>query len=110
MIYYRLKQTDVDGRFTYSRIVALSLANKNIVLFYPNPVQNEANLTITIDKAEQVQGRIIDNAGRVVKQQQWKLAAGSTSLSVDVNGLAKGMYYLELTGETINERKRFIKQ
>jgi hypothetical protein len=110
-IIYRLKQKDIDGRFTYSKIVALSIDNKNnSVLFYPNPVIHEANLTITINRPEQVRARIIDNAGRVVKQQQWNLSAGSTSLSVDVKGLAHGLYYLELKGKTINEPKQFIKQ
>ena len=111
VVYYRLKQVDIDGRFTYSRIVALSIDNsRSIVLLYPNPVFNEANITITISKAEKIQTRIFDNEGRVVKKQQWNIAAGSTSLSVDVSSLAKGMYYLELKGETINERKKFIKQ
>jgi hypothetical protein len=110
VVYYRLKQKDIDGHFTYSRIVALSIGDsKSSVLFYPNPVINEANLTITINKPQQVQARIIDNAGRVVKQQQWNLSAGSVSLSVDVKGLAKGVYYLELKGKTINERKQFVK-
>jgi ELWxxDGT repeat protein len=111
VVYYRLKQKDMDGRATYSRIVALSVDNsRSIVLFYPNPVINEANLTITVNKPEKLQGRIIDNAGRVVKQQQWDLSAGSTSLPVDIKGLARGMYWLELKGETINDRKGFVKQ
>lgn len=79
-------------------------------MFYPNPVINEANLTITVNKPEKLQGRIIDNAGRVVKQQQWDIPAGSTSLPVDVKGLAKGMYWLELKGITINEKRPFIRQ
>ena len=111
VVYYRLKQKDIDGHFTYSRIVVLSIHNnRNIVLFYPNPVVNEANLTITVSRPEQVQTRIIDNAGRVVKHQQWNLQTGSTSLLVDVSGLAKGMYRLELKSETICESKQFIKQ
>jgi hypothetical protein len=38
------------------------------------------------------------------------LSPGTTSLTVDIKGLASGMYYLELKGETINERTQFIKQ
>lgn len=110
VVYYRLKQKDIDGAFTYSSIVVISINdNKNIVLFYPNPVTTEANVTITIKKAEQVQGKIINNAGRVVKQMRWNLNAGSTALQVDVKGLASGIYWLELKGETINERKQFMK-
>lgn len=109
--YYRLKQIDIDGKFTYSKIIALSIDNsRNVVLLYPNPAFNELNLSVSITKADKVQGRVIDNAGRVVKQQQWNLSAGSTAITIDVNALAKGMYYLELKGENINERKQFVKQ
>ena len=110
VVYYRLKQVDINGRFIYSRIVAISVDNKTIVHFYPNPAHNEANLVITINKPEQVQWRIIDNAGRVVQQQQWKLARGSNYLLIDVSQMKKGIYYLELSGETINYSEQFIKQ
>ena len=101
---------DIDGKFVYSKIIALSLENKNIVLLYPNPAINEVNLAVTVLKSNKAQLRIIDNMGRVVKQQQLNLTAGSTSLSIDISTLAKGMYYMELKGETINERRQLIKQ
>jgi N-acetylneuraminic acid mutarotase len=110
VVYYRLKQKDIDGGFTYSRIVALPVDNsKNLVLFYPNPAINEASLTITIAKQDKVQLRITDNTGRIIKQQQLNPPAGSTSLPVDVSGLTKGIYFLELKGQTVNERKQFVK-
>ncbi len=111
VVYYRLKQIDIDKRFTYSQIVTLSIENRNVVLFYPNPVTDKANLTIILKKPEQVQLKVIDNIGRVVKQQQWNLPAGSTSLSIDMKGLMKGLYYLELIGNNvINRQLNFIKQ
>ena len=110
VVYYRLKKLDKDGRFTYTRSISLSIENKNTILFYPNPVPDKANLVITVNKSEQVHCRIIDNAGRVFKQLQWNLPAGVTSLQVDVSGLAKGMYYLDLKGQTISEKKKFIKE
>ena len=91
--------------------MALSADNsKNIVLIYPNPVGDNGSLTITMSRPGKVQGRIIDLSGRLVKEYQWQLTAGSTALSLELNKLAKGMYYLELKGETINERKQFVKQ
>lgn len=110
VIYYRLKQIDINDRFSYSGIIALNIKNSYMVMLYPNPVTDKANLTISINKAEQVQARIVDNAGRIVKQQQLNLQGGSTSLSIDVSNLATGIYYLELKGETMNEHKQFIKQ
>ena len=109
-VYYRLKQKDIDNHYTYSQIVALSIDNSNVVLFYPNPVSDKANLTVRIKKRQKVQAEVLDNAGRIIKQEHWFLPAGSSSLSVDVSSLVKGLYYLRLKGATFNERKQFLKQ
>lgn len=111
VIYYRLKQKDNTGRYTYSKTVALAVdKNKNIVLLYPNPVKNEVGLTITTEKTQQIRTSVIDYSGRIVKQQQWNINKGSTTFSVDLSTLANGMYFMEIKGETINERKPFLKQ
>lgn len=110
VIYYRLKQMDINGKFVYSKIIALSLANKNIVLLYPNPAIKEINLSISVANKSQSQLRIIDILGRVVKQQQLNLIKRSTTLSIALDGLSKGIYYIEIKGEGMNERKRFVKQ
>jgi uncharacterized repeat protein (TIGR03803 family) len=111
LLYYRLKQKDNDGRFTYSRIISLVIdAGKETVTIYPNPVTNEVAFIISINQAEKIEGRITDNSGRVVKGQQWNLQAGSSTLSLDITGLAKGIYTLEIKGERTHERQQFVKQ
>lgn len=109
IVYYRLRLTALNGSFTYSGKIALGIDNAATVLFYPNPVTDKANLIFRLDKPEQVTGRVLDYSGRLIKQLQWNLVAGSTSVAVDFNGLAKGMYVLELKGKTINEHKQFSK-
>ena len=109
VVYYRLKLIDIDGRFTYSNIITLVMDNKINVVFYPNPVMNNATLTITVNQPAYLQARIIDNVGSVVRQQQWNVGPGNTSLPVDLSKLSKGMYYLELKGEKVNERIQFVK-
>jgi hypothetical protein len=110
IIYYRLKQIDNDGRFTYSKIIIISIDNKNACLLFPNPVAEKANLCITISKSQQVKASVIDNTGKKVKEFLWNLQAGSTSFSIDVSGLAKGIYFLDIKGATISEHKSFTRQ
>jgi uncharacterized repeat protein (TIGR03803 family) len=111
LLYYRLKQKDNNGRFTYSRIITLLInGGKETVTIYPNPVTDEVAFIIRINQAEKIEARITDNSGRVVKRQEWKLQAGSSTLSLDVTGLAKGIYTLEIKGERTHERKQFLKQ
>jgi hypothetical protein len=110
VIYYRLKLVDIDGRSTYSRVLMLPVnQSANSVICYPNPVTNETNLNITLDKGESVQARIIDNLGRVIKVQHWTLGAGTTAIPVNMSRLVKGMYYLEISGRSIKKQVSLIK-
>ena len=68
------------------------------------------NITVTTGKAEKIQARIVDNLGKVLKQQPWELLPGNNSLKIDISNFANGVYYLQLHGETVNEYKKFIKQ
>jgi hypothetical protein len=110
VVYYRLKQKDFDGKATYSNIIALTIDRSFFVFFYPNPVVKMANVTITTDKSETIQVKVINSAGAVVKQSQWKLTSGSVSQTFDLGTLANGTYYLDLSGETISKRISFVKQ
>ena len=79
-------------------------------MFYPIPVTNEATLTLTVTEPIQLQGRIFDNTGKMIKIQQWQLNIGSNAVAVDTRTLASGLYYLSLNGGNINEQKQFVKQ
>ncbi len=111
VVYYRLKLKGMDGGVINSRIVALPLEkNKNIVLFYPNPAIHTVNIAMTVDRREKLLVRITDNKGSMVKQQPWDVLAGSASLSIDVQNLASGIYYLEIKGDNVDYKKQFVKQ
>ncbi|MFA6059302.1 MAG: T9SS type A sorting domain-containing protein [Taibaiella sp.] len=109
-IYYRLKQKDMDSRYKYSQVVRLSLSGKNAVALYPNPANMEATLSISLAKADQLQVRILDNIGRTVQQQQVFISSGTTTMNLDLSKLASGVYYVELRGNMLNERKQIVKQ
>jgi hypothetical protein len=110
-IYYRLKQVDADGKNTYSRILTLPVeVSASRVVCYPNPVTSETNITITLQKAEKVQARIINNMGQVVQTQQWLLSAGSTSLPVNTGRLPKGLYFLDISSQSVKKQIGLVKQ
>jgi hypothetical protein len=111
VVYYRLKQKDIDSRFTYSRIVTLPVhQTQSTVLFYPNPVKGEAGVTITVDKPEKVQVRIVDNYGNTLQLQQLNVSAGSNALSINMSGFVKGIYYLQVKSNSLNKQFRIVKQ
>ena len=110
-IYYRLKQTDIDGRYTYSNIVVLSIDNKKpIVLLYPNPAKDKFNMTFTISQNEKLQWLLTDNTGRTIKRGIYDLSAGSTAVSIDIADLSSGIYLMQLNGSTLQQVFKVIKQ
>ena len=98
--YYRLKQIDYDGKFTYSNIVFIQgegVTQLSIASLYPNPTNERLNLLITSPNSDkQVTLLVADIAGKVVKQQTLQLQKGSNNQVVDVAGLAKGIYLIKL--------------
>ena len=56
-----------------------------------------------------MQAKILDVSGKVIIQYNWRLSSGNTSFTIDMSGFAKGIYFLELKGEMINERIKIVK-
>lgn len=113
LIYYRIKQKDIDGRSTHSKVITLSplsLVNKASIAVYPNPATNQVNLTVTVQRKENLNYFIFDNAGRKLIQNSAQVSAGLNSLYVDINKLSAGIYYLKLISDSFNEQLQFVKR
>jgi len=109
IVYYRLKQMDIDGHFTYSKVVTLPLKTASRLMLYPNPATNQVNLTLSVSRKEKIQYFVYDNAGRMVIRQSTEILAGTNSLPIDIGELPAGVYYLNLFGNSLNERLQFVK-
>lgn len=93
--YYRLIQRDLDGVFSYSKVVSVFMDKEGIKLkAFPNPVQ-DGRLNVVLKEAVQV--RLFDAAGKEVLTQ--RLNAGPQVLNV--SQLQGGVYQLHASGETI---------
>ncbi len=98
--YYRLKQVDQDGTFTYSRVVSIA-AEKEAVTLYPNPVIDKFYLGHNNGKTKI---SIYNLTGLLVKT--------STVISaepVDVSGLNPGTYVVISEMDSIEFTHRIIK-
>ncbi len=110
IIYYRLKQRDIDGRYTYSKIISLSIKkNTTGIILYPNPAISEINLSVVALRKEKMDYQVFDNAGRIVIQEATQMLAGTNRLFVDINKLPVGVYYIKLSSNSISEKLQFVK-
>lgn len=111
--YYRLKQTDFDGEYEYSRVIAVDVEmNKQFVFYlFPNPAKD--NVFLTSDKAEanqEVSVLVYDVVGNLVYSKVvLSDANGKIYTEVDPSKkLSAGIYFV--IGRTKNQiyRQRLI--
>jgi hypothetical protein len=97
--YYRLQQHDVDGHQSYSKVVDIYFGSDIMVTLYPNPVKTTLHVDISTPKATLARASIIDAAGRIVRQVDLQLQAGSNASELDMQGLADGMYQIRISND-----------
>jgi hypothetical protein len=97
--YYRILLRDVNGQQKYSRVATIVVGRPRTIItgLLGNPVHNEATVEIISAKAQGVQARLLDKAGRVVRSQRFTIAAGKGQIKVATLFLAGGMYTLQVT-------------
>ena len=104
--YYRLKQTDLNGHFTYSEIVPINIKS-NIqsrgVFTVSNPMEGLIFVGVRgVDVIESY--RLIDLSGRTVLQTSG--LREQKSLEIPTSGLARGIYIIEiqLEGSVVSQK------
>jgi len=99
--YYRLKQTDFDGSFTYSDMIAVTCDETQTIAIFPNP----ANNVVSISAAESIKAvSIINYLGQVIMSKNVGLIKQT---DLDVSSFSKGIYMLQMemdSGEVLTEK------
>jgi trimeric autotransporter adhesin len=110
ILYYRLKIININGSFIYSNIVSITLpSTKATITVAPNPVFNDVRGTISSPIAGNVALRIFDNTGRIILQTTMFVRKGNNNFVQNITQLAKGAYYLDISGNGIISRTKFQK-
>ncbi len=92
--YYRLKQVDFDGKFTYSNIIQVTFGRASQMTLAPMPATE--TLVLQLEKALREDGfyQIFDLNGRLLISGQ--MPAETKEQSIQINDLAEGAYLLRL--------------
>lgn len=104
--YYRLKQSDVDGRIKYSKIVQLGMFLKKEILVYPNPVSSILKVKVNSNYTVL---HILNSHGALVKIKNINVA-GITD--IDISDLSSGIYFIKAHSVKDDTKtiEKFIKQ
>jgi len=89
--FYRLKQIEMNGRYSFSRIILLS-GNKTdqVVTVMPNPVVNKAVILFRQEAFVNEEFTLLNCSGQMID----RLFFNGTSGQLDLTGRASGLYLL----------------
>ena len=98
-IYYRLKQVDFNGNFTYSMIRSVNIENIPIsIAMYPNPVRDLLNVRWSSPEGSSVSIRILNQNG-IMLYNLITTGSGMMQKQINMAGYANGNYILEVVTE-----------
>ena len=104
--YYRLKINDLDGKITYSKVVALADQYADKTLVYPNPFGKKLTVELgnNVGGTEDFDFTLTDISGRILFHQ-------TTQNSVDwtTEHLPSGIYILKIAGKGTVDTRKLIK-
>jgi len=112
--YYRLKQTDYDGRVSFSHVRQVTINRTAPVSVFPNPLRGTTISISTGDNADEVTGiKIMDFSGKIVLE---KVAMATSQRGGNIsefeigNDLPTGIYMLEIKTNSGVHHEKLIKQ
>lgn len=109
--YYRLKQTDFDGKFTYSDLVAVESSEKFDFNVFPNPTTNgDINLSIVGNENDEVLIIVNDLLGRNFYSKIFILNDnGNAIIALDkLENLVPGVYNIFATNNEKLYNRRIV--
>jgi hypothetical protein len=104
--YYRLKQVDFNGEFTYTDIKPLEFNTVGVSLssLYPNPVNSILNFIIQSQEDVEMQVSINNVAGQEIFREYLQLGTGTNNFNFDVRDLLNGVYQFNVKGKLQNNQ------
>jgi uncharacterized repeat protein (TIGR01451 family) len=112
VVYYRLKQVDLDGKKTYSQINAVRLKKENRQLIVsPNPFALYVNINIEWARNELVKLKLLDASGKEVVRRSISIIKGSNFIRLDdLVKLQAGNYFIEIASQEEKVSQKILKQ
>jgi len=95
-VYYRIKQVDINGAFSYSDVVKVNLTVFQTSKLQISPVPFDDFLIVrTLDpQAKDALVTLYDVTGRLILSESW--AAGNVEINIPTGQLKSGMYILKV--------------
>lgn len=111
IIYYRIKQMDIDGKGTYSKVLPVKLKSANDqIMVSPNPFTSSLNIQIEWALNENISARIFNIQGKEMLTKTVRLMAGTNTILLDeISKFPAGNYFIQFISGTKSITQKITK-
>lgn len=110
LYYYRLKQIDTDGTYSYSEVNEIMVSAPDefaLLQNYPNPFNPETSISFKLPQDSKVMIQIFNVLGQEIKTLvNTKFKAGTHTVTFNGRDLPSGMYIFAMQAGNFKESKR----
>ena len=107
--YFRLRQNDIDGNYTYSNIVkSMCVSSQPDILISPNPIDNVLFISFSMPQKAPITIHIYQQDGQ--KVHSFFAENVMEKIKIETQNFAKGLYVVEILGENVRSVQKFMKQ
>lgn len=92
--------------FSYVGIDELFVNGK--VDVYPNPADNQLNISFIAKENSDLEIRLTDISGRVILQEEYSATSGANVHQINLNSISRGVYFLSIGDETSSLRYKVV--
>ena len=112
IVYYRLKQLDIDGKGNYSKVIAVKVKKGNTEMsISPNPFNSYLNINMEWNSNELITAKVINTQGMEVISKKIEMTKGLNYITIsELSKLPAGNYFIQFISSDKKITKRIIKQ
>ncbi|OFX28367.1 MAG: hypothetical protein A2X08_10845 [Bacteroidetes bacterium GWA2_32_17] len=108
ILYYRLKQTDYDGKSSTSEVVAVQCSQNVIDYFRVGTSANEIIVYFSGNEGTNYNISLFDNLGRIVSNNMLNITAPNIEFPINISSFPQGTYNLVVSSDSYIKSKQII--
>ena len=108
ILYYRLKQTDYDGKSSTSEVVAVQCSQNVIDYFRVGTSASEIIVYFSGNEGTNYNISLFDNLGRIVSNNVLNLTAPNIEFPINISSFPQGTYNLVVSSDSYIKSKQII--
>lgn len=100
--FYRLKQTDFDGSFVYTKMVAVEMLEKYVSALrtFPNPAHSQVSVAFTSATAGTAAIQLLSSVGQLLQSKNISTTPGENTIPLELGSYSRGIYFIAVSTNT----------